>query len=230
MLQDRGRQKDVVRVLDFGIAKLRDDTRATQQAMTQAGDMLGTPQYMAPEQIRGEAIDGRTDVYALGCMIYEMVTARLPFEAPTVMAMLSQAPDRDAGAAVAAPARSRICRRRSMSSCSRAMAKEPGRAPADDGAVRRADRRARGHSPSARSEPARNRSRRAPGRQRGDGIGTVGVCGADAPRAGPVDATADSTDDTREPDDEASAGRDEEGRAHIYAIACALVVGGGAAI
>jgi serine/threonine-protein kinase len=90
MLQERGRTKDVVRVLDFGIAKLRDDNRATQQAMTQAGDMLGTPQYMAPEQIRGEAIDGRTDVYALGCMIYEMVTARMPFEAPTIMAMLSK--------------------------------------------------------------------------------------------------------------------------------------------
>jgi eukaryotic-like serine/threonine-protein kinase len=90
MLQDRGKHKDVVRVLDFGIAKLRDDNRATQAAMTQAGDMLGTPQYMAPEQIRGEAIDGRTDVYALGCMIYEMVTARLPYEAPTIMAMLSK--------------------------------------------------------------------------------------------------------------------------------------------
>jgi serine/threonine protein kinase len=90
MLQARGRQRDVVRVLDFGIAKLRDDSRATQQAMTQAGDMLGTPQYMAPEQIRGEAIDGRVDVYALGCMLYEMVTARMPFEAPSIMAMLSK--------------------------------------------------------------------------------------------------------------------------------------------
>ena len=90
MLQDRGRQRDVVRVLDFGIAKLRDENRATKMQMTQAGDMLGTPQYMAPEQIRGEAIDGRTDIYALGCMLYEMVTARLPFEAPTVMALLSK--------------------------------------------------------------------------------------------------------------------------------------------
>ncbi|HWU90574.1 MAG TPA: serine/threonine-protein kinase, partial [Kofleriaceae bacterium] len=89
MLTDRGRSKDNVTVLDFGIAKLRDDSRATQQ-MTQAGDMLGTPQYMAPEQIRAEAIDGRTDVYALGCMLYEMLTARLPFEAPTVMALLSK--------------------------------------------------------------------------------------------------------------------------------------------
>jgi eukaryotic-like serine/threonine-protein kinase len=90
MLQSRGRARDIVRVLDFGIAKLRDDQRATQQAMTQAGDMLGTPQYMAPEQIRGDAIDGRTDIYAMGCMIYEMITGRLPFEGATIMALLSK--------------------------------------------------------------------------------------------------------------------------------------------
>jgi serine/threonine-protein kinase len=90
MLQDRGREHDIARVLDFGIAKLRDDNRATQMQMTQQGDMLGTPQYMAPEQIRAETIDGRTDVYALGCLLYEMVTARLPHEAPTVLAMLSK--------------------------------------------------------------------------------------------------------------------------------------------
>jgi eukaryotic-like serine/threonine-protein kinase len=90
MLQDRGRERDIARVLDFGIAKLRDDTRATQQQMTGQGDLLGTPQYMAPEQIRGEAIDGRTDIYALGCLLYEMVTGRLPHEAQTVLALLSK--------------------------------------------------------------------------------------------------------------------------------------------
>ena len=90
MLQDRGRQRDVVRVLDFGIAKLRDDSRTTQNSMTQAGDMLGTPQYMAPEQIQGAAVDGRADIYALGCIVYEMLTGRQPFEAETVMAMLSK--------------------------------------------------------------------------------------------------------------------------------------------
>ena len=90
MLQQRGRDKDIVRVLDFGIAKLRDENRQSQMAMTQAGDMLGTPQYMAPEQIRAEMIDGRTDVYALGCLLYEMITARLPYEAPTIMSLLSK--------------------------------------------------------------------------------------------------------------------------------------------
>jgi eukaryotic-like serine/threonine-protein kinase len=90
MLQDKGRHRDIVRVLDFGIAKLRDDSRATQAAMTQAGDMLGTPQYMSPEQIRGDHIDGRTDIYALGCMLYEMVTGRLPFEGTSVLAILTK--------------------------------------------------------------------------------------------------------------------------------------------
>jgi serine/threonine-protein kinase len=90
MMQTRGREHDVVRVLDFGIAKLRDDDRATKMQMTQQGDMLGTPQYMAPEQIRGEHVDGRADIYALGCMLYEMSTGRMAFEAQTVMAMLSK--------------------------------------------------------------------------------------------------------------------------------------------
>ncbi|MBZ0233903.1 MAG: protein kinase, partial [Deltaproteobacteria bacterium] len=90
MLTERGKDKDVVRVLDFGIAKLRDDDRQTVNAMTRAGDLIGTPQYMAPEQIRGEPVDGRTDVYALGAMLYEMLTGRLPFEGPTVMAILSK--------------------------------------------------------------------------------------------------------------------------------------------
>jgi len=90
MLTERGKEKDVVRVLDFGIAKLRDEGKNTVAQMTQAGDLVGTPQYMAPEQIRGDRVDGRTDVYALGAMLYEMVTGRLPFEGPTVMAILSK--------------------------------------------------------------------------------------------------------------------------------------------
>jgi eukaryotic-like serine/threonine-protein kinase len=90
MLQDRGKSRDIVRVLDFGIAKLRDDSRMTQQSMTQAGDVLGTPQYMSPEQIRGEEIDGRADVYSLGAILYEMLTGRMVFEATSLVAMLSK--------------------------------------------------------------------------------------------------------------------------------------------
>ncbi len=91
MLQDRGRARDIVRVLDFGIAKLRDDSRqTTQQSMTQAGDVLGTPQYMSPEQIRGEEIDGRSDIYSLGAILYEMVTGRMVFEAASLVAILSK--------------------------------------------------------------------------------------------------------------------------------------------
>ncbi|MEZ4363982.1 MAG: protein kinase [Kofleriaceae bacterium] len=90
MLQRRGKSQDVVRVLDFGIAKLRDDSRGTQHSMTQAGDVLGTPQYMSPEQIRGEEIDGRADVYALGAILYEMLTGRMVFEAGSLVAMLSR--------------------------------------------------------------------------------------------------------------------------------------------
>ena len=91
MLFARGKQTEAVSVLDFGIAKLRDEQgNITQQPMTRAGDILGTPQYMAPEQIRGDRVDPRTDVYALGVMLYEMATARLPFEGATVMALLSK--------------------------------------------------------------------------------------------------------------------------------------------
>jgi serine/threonine-protein kinase len=91
MLVQVGRQAEAVRVLDFGIAKLRDEQGdMTQMPMTRAGDLLGTPQYMAPEQIRGETVDARTDVYALGAMLYEMVTGRLPFEAPSLMAILGK--------------------------------------------------------------------------------------------------------------------------------------------
>ncbi len=91
MLVKRGRATDVARVLDFGIAKLRDEqTDGANRPMTRAGDLLGTPQYMAPEQIRGETVDARTDIYALGAMLYEMVTGRLPFEGPTLMSILSK--------------------------------------------------------------------------------------------------------------------------------------------
>gem|GEM_PF-6364116 len=90
MLSERGKQADFVTVLDFGIAKLRDRDTGEVAPVTQAGDLLGTPQYMAPEQVRGDTVDGRTDVYAMGVMMYEMLTGRVPFTGSTVMQILSQ--------------------------------------------------------------------------------------------------------------------------------------------
>jgi serine/threonine-protein kinase len=65
------------KLLDFGIAKLMGDGDAATR--TQTGVMMGTPAYMSPEQCRGEGIDARTDVYALGVILYEMFARRLPF-------------------------------------------------------------------------------------------------------------------------------------------------------
>jgi hypothetical protein len=68
------------KVVDFGVAKLTTTSTTTGGGtLTAAGTVVGTPAYMAPEQLRGHGVDGRADVYSLGVMTYEMLTARLPF-------------------------------------------------------------------------------------------------------------------------------------------------------
>ena len=71
----RKRGMPFVKVLDFGIAKLGD----AQMPQTHAGIIVGTPEYMAPEQSLGRAVDGRADLYALGVIAYQLLTGRLPF-------------------------------------------------------------------------------------------------------------------------------------------------------
>jgi serine/threonine-protein kinase len=70
---------ELVKLLDFGIARSRQDTRLTDQ-----GELFGTPQYMAPERIRGKDSGGSSDIYALGVVFFEMLTGELPFNAPDV--------------------------------------------------------------------------------------------------------------------------------------------------
>jgi serine/threonine protein kinase len=67
------------KVLDFGVAKVTDAASASGIMATQGATIIGTPAYMSPEQLRGDAIDARSDVYSLAVMTYEALTGRLPF-------------------------------------------------------------------------------------------------------------------------------------------------------
>ncbi|HVK83382.1 MAG TPA: serine/threonine-protein kinase, partial [Kofleriaceae bacterium] len=72
-----------VKLLDFGIAKLAGESNGMRKTST--GEMMGTPGYLSPEQARGKDVDYRTDIYALGCMTFEVVTGRIPFIAESAM-------------------------------------------------------------------------------------------------------------------------------------------------
>ncbi len=97
MLVDRDGDASFVKVLDFGIAKISlgeviGEAQAAAEpgkpVLTQAGMVYGTPEYMAPEQALGQPVDSRADLYALGVMLYEMLTGRRPFEADSKVALL----------------------------------------------------------------------------------------------------------------------------------------------
>jgi serine/threonine-protein kinase len=79
-----------LKVMDFGIARLAEHRSEPGQALTAAGVVVGTPQYMAPEQLFGEAVDGRADLYATGAVLFECVTGRPVFEAPSLVALLAR--------------------------------------------------------------------------------------------------------------------------------------------
>ena len=94
-----------IKLLDFGVAKLTGDLSSAAN-LTQAGTVLGTPAYMAPEQCRGVAVDHRADLYALGCVVYELITGRPPFtgQAPgDVLAAHIHAPVATVAPGVAVP-------------------------------------------------------------------------------------------------------------------------------
>jgi eukaryotic-like serine/threonine-protein kinase len=79
-----------VKIIDFGIVKLVGDAAAVfgAGALTNAGLVVGTPAYMAPEQALGRQIDGRTDLYQIGVMLFEMLTGRLPFHDPDPLKLM----------------------------------------------------------------------------------------------------------------------------------------------
>jgi serine/threonine-protein kinase len=88
-LIERLGKADFVKLLDFGIAHLTLGTGSANK-LTETGYLMGTPEYMSPEQARGEPVDARGDVYALGCILFEMIVGRAPFQARTPMGVLTK--------------------------------------------------------------------------------------------------------------------------------------------
>ena len=119
------RADGTVKVLDFGLAKAMEPVGAaanvsqsptiTTPAMTQAGMILGTPAYMSPEQVRGQSLDKRTDIWAFGCVSYEMLAGCAAFGrdtlSDTIAAVLEREPDWDALPADTPPPVQRILQR-----------------------------------------------------------------------------------------------------------------------
>lgn len=90
MVEDRRVQHDYVKVLDFGIAKIQDPGGKETRALTAQGMVCGTPEYMAPEQARGDDLDPRTDIYALGVLLYQLSTGQLPFQADNAIGLVTK--------------------------------------------------------------------------------------------------------------------------------------------
>jgi eukaryotic-like serine/threonine-protein kinase len=81
--------RDHARIIDFGIAITREGSPESIERLTGQGQIIGTPQYMSPEQARSEVVDLRSDLYSLGTMMYEMLAGVLPFEAPRPVELLT---------------------------------------------------------------------------------------------------------------------------------------------
>ena len=93
------RPDGLIKILDFGLAKLTEPTTLVDEnmptAVTEPGRIMGTWMYMSPEQVRGKEVDGRTDIWSLGVVIYEMVSGRSPFNAATATDTIVSIVDRE---------------------------------------------------------------------------------------------------------------------------------------
>jgi serine/threonine protein kinase len=85
-----GLELDFVKVLDFGLVKTMTGTTGEHSMATGTGMTPGTPDYMAPEMLLNEPVDARADLYALGCVAYNLLTGRAVFEAPSVWAIMAK--------------------------------------------------------------------------------------------------------------------------------------------
>ena len=79
-----------MKIMDFGVARL------TTASMTGTGNIVGTADYMSPEQVQGTKVDGRSDLFSVGCMLFELVTGRRPFHSDNLMAIFYKITHEDA--------------------------------------------------------------------------------------------------------------------------------------
>jgi serine/threonine protein kinase len=110
---------DLVKIADFGVAKMLGDATV---GLTQAGMAVGTPHYMAPEQVLGKPVDGRTDQFALGVIAYELLSGRRPFEGDSITSIMYQIVNEDP---IREDTTSSIINLPALPSLLRALAKEP---------------------------------------------------------------------------------------------------------
>lgn len=91
MLVNYGEEKDFVKIVDFGIAKLlnhHSDGPGGAANLTRTGEVFGSPNYMSPEQCRGQSLDIRSDIYSLGCVMYKALTGRTPIQGKDIIELL----------------------------------------------------------------------------------------------------------------------------------------------
>jgi serine/threonine-protein kinase len=83
-------ESDIVKITDFGIARITDSSK------TKTGMVLGTPSYMSPEQLAGKKVDGRSDLFSLGVMLYQLLCGSLPFKAESMASLMFKITNEDA--------------------------------------------------------------------------------------------------------------------------------------